>query len=616
MQKKTSKAGILKKIFYICCVLALFFIPIPRKLYPFAMLLLVPILNEMVVVLALSIPVILILHRFKLPSVVGFLLTGILAGPYVFRLVKASEAVDVIAEIGVVLLLFTIGIEFSIPNLLRIKKAVLLGGSLQVLLTTAVFGLMVYLTEYDLVSIAVFIGFLYALSSTAIVLKVLQLRGEMGTPHGQIALAILIFQDIAVVPMMLMMPILAGQADNVLEEILLMVGKMAAVVLFLGLVSKFVIGKLYYWVASTNSKELFISTTVVICFSIAYLTSLAGLSLALGAFLAGLVISESDYSHEATSYILPFKEIFTSIFFISIGMLMDVYFVWENLLMIVRVSFLSITIQAVLATFAALALRVPLKTAILTGLTLAQIGEFSFVLAKQGETIGLMPIEVYQSFMAVSVLTMAIAPILIMNGNKIVYFLMYKVPKPKAFSRWIYAHRKLPDYLNEFKQSGLKDHMVIIGLSLNGASLAKGAHLGGIPYVIIESDPRKIEAAEEILRPHTYFGDASNEEILNHIHISKAKVLVITTSQQDISQHVVHLAKHLNPNITILARTRRASEMKALMKAGADMVVADEIETNIAIFSEALECFYLPKDEIYRLISNAKSVWEKSESVS
>jgi CPA2 family monovalent cation:H+ antiporter-2 len=499
--------------------------------------------------------------------------------------------------------------------LLRIKKAALLGGSVQVLITTAVFGSMVYFSEYDLWQIAVFIGFLYALSSTAIVLKVLQLRGEMGTPHGQIALAVLIFQDIAVVPMMLMMPILAGQAENVLQEVLMMIGKMAAVLILLVLLSKYVIGKLFYLVASTNSKELFISTTIVICFSIAYLTSLAGLSLALGAFLAGLAISESEYSHEATSYILPFKEVFTSIFFISIGMLMDVYYVWENLLLILRYSFVSIFLQAFLGFLAALTLRVPIKTAILTGLTLAQVGEFSFVLAKQGTEIGLMPIEVYQSFMAISVLTMAIAPLLIMNGNKIAYYIMYKIPKPKAINRWINKHRKLPEYLSEFQQTGLKEHMVIIGLSLNGTALAKGAQLGGIPFVVIESDPRKIENAEPSLRKNVFFGDASNEEILSHIHISKAKVLVVTTSEPEISLRVVRLGKHLNPNLTILARTRRANEMPELSKAGADMVVADEIETNIAIFSEALECFYLPQDEIYRLISNAKSVWEKSEKI-
>ena len=570
------------------------------------MLLSIPsILSDVVVILALAIPVILLLHKMRLPSIIGFLLTGVIAGPYVLKLVTSQEHIDTLAEIGVILLLFTIGMEFSLPNLIRIRKAVFIAGSLQLILTTTVFAFITYFGTIDYLPIAIFYGFLSTLSSTAIVLKLLQMRGEMGSPHGQIILAILIFQDIAVVPMMLVMPILAGLADNVLQEVFLMIVKTAAVLAFLVLVSKFVLKPFLNLIVMTKSKELFISTIVVICFSVAYLTSLAGLSLALGAFLAGLVMSESDYSHDATGYILPFKEIFTSIFFISIGMLMDINFLWQNLGEIILLTIMSIVVQAFLAFWAVKALKVTAKTAVMVGLSICQIGEFAFILAKSGTEIGLMPIELYQYFLSTSVLSMTIAPILILNSKRIAHFLIYKLPKPKVIDNWATKRVKVPEFLQEFKGKNLEDHIVIIGFGYNGKTIAKAARLSNIPFIVIETDPKKVKK-DSLYRKNILFGDAMNEEVQHRVHFEKARIVVITLTDLEITKVLTHKIKYLNSEVGVLVRNKRAKDIPAIEKAGADIIVTDELETNLELFTQALQYYYLPQREVYSLISKIK----------
>ncbi len=574
----------------------------------------IPILTEVITLLALAIPVILILHRLKLPSIVGFLVAGVISGPYLLNLVPAQEDIDFLAEIGVILLLFTIGMEFSIPSLLRIRKAAFVAGSLQLILTTTVFAAITY-WSYEYLPVAIFYGFMCTLSSTAIVLKLLQMRGEMGSPHGQIVLAILIFQDIAVVPMMLSMPILAGLSDDILTEVGMLLVKLTAVGVFLYLTSRFVIGRILKIVAETRSTELFISTVVVICFSIAYLTSLAGLSLALGAFLAGLMLSESEYSHHATGYILPFKELFTSIFFISIGMLLDLNFVYYNLLEILYLTIISIAIQAFLAFWAAKALGVPAKTAIYVALSICQIGEFAFVLSRSGTEMGLMPIELYQYFLATSVLTMACAPLLIINSKKIAYFLIYKVPKPKITQKWMTKYLKIPSFLQQAKVGKqFKDHLLIIGGGLNGRTLARGAQLAQLPYLIIEIDPRRIPRDSPHFS-HLLFGDAMNEEILHQAHASEAKIVVITIKDIEMTKGIASIIKQKNPKVQIIVRNQRIAQRAELKKAGSDIIITDELETNATLFYHTFEYFAIPEEQMKDLIQEVHQEINDAEVV-
>ncbi len=329
----------------------------------------IPILTEIVIMLGISVLMILLFQRFKLPSILGLLATGMIAGPHGMGLIEASEEVEMLAEIGVIFLLFVIGVEFSFKHLASIRKTVLIGGTVQVggtILATAgivnLFGLPV--------KEAIFAGFLVSLSSTAIVLKLLQEKGEINSPHGRIALAILIFQDIIVVPMMLFTPIISGKAENVGSTLIILLLKVLLVVGVVLLLTRYIVPRVLFKVAQAKSRELFILTIIVICFATAWLTSSIGLSLALGAFFAGLIISESDYSHQATANILPFREIFISFFFVSIGMLLDIGFLVSHLGVVVLLSLVTLFGKATIASLAALLLRYPLRTVIITGLAL------------------------------------------------------------------------------------------------------------------------------------------------------------------------------------------------------------------------------------------------------
>jgi len=289
----------------------------------------IPLLTDVVIIFGLSIGVLFICHRLRVPAVVGFLLTGIFVGPYGLGLVKAIHDVEIFAEVGIVLLLFTIGIELSIERLLQIRKAILMGGSLQVLLTFLA-TLFIARQLGQAFSKSVFIGFLVTLSSTAIVLKLIQERAEVDSPHGRTTLGILIFQDIIIVPMILVTPLLAGATGNLGGSLLILLAKGIGIILLVMVSAKWVVPQLLYQIARTRNHELFLLSVVVICFGVAWLTSKAGLSLALGAFLAGLIISESEYSHQALGNILPFRDVFTSFFFVSIGMLLDIGFLFRQ----------------------------------------------------------------------------------------------------------------------------------------------------------------------------------------------------------------------------------------------------------------------------------------------
>ena len=372
----------------------------------------IPLLTDIVIIFGLAVAVLLLFHFLRLPAVVGLLLTGILAGPHGFGLIGAVHEVEVLAEIGVILLLFTIGIEFSFKKLIEIKKQVIVGGVLQVGLT--ILAVFVIARKIGLSSPeAIFYAFLISLSSTAIVLRLIQERAEVDTPHGRTGLGILLFQDIIIVPMILITPMLAGsQPGEIDSSIILFAAKGLAIVILILVAAKWLMPWLLHQVARTRSKELFLLSVVAICLTIAWLTSNAGLSLALGAFIAGLIISESEYSHQALGNILPFRNVFTSFFFVSIGMLLDTGFLVHNPIIILIASGGVLILKAVIASSAAILLGLPLRSGILTGLSICQVGEFSFILSRTGVEHGLL-VDHYQLFLAVAVLTMAATPFII-----------------------------------------------------------------------------------------------------------------------------------------------------------------------------------------------------------
>jgi len=543
----------------------------------------ITILRELIIILAASLPITYLFHRAKLPALVGFLITGVLIGPFGTAIITETQVIERLAEVGVVLLLFTVGMEFSIADIARSGRRLLIGGGTQVVLTIAVIMGIALALGYPLPQ-TVFFGFLASLSSTAIVLKVYSDRAELDTTHGKLSTGILLFQDIAVVPMMLLLPVLgeAGAAGSVsLLSIVISLGKAVIGLVLVFVAARQVVPFLLHQVIRLKNREIFFLLIVLICLGTAWITYSLGLSLALGAFLAGLIISESEYSHHIVSEIMPFRDYFASIFFISIGMLLHTDHFLAHWPMILTLTLLVMLVKSGLVVATARALSYPIRSALLSGLGLAQIGEFSFLLAQQGLDRGLMGQDVFQMFISTSILTMLATPFLMQAGP------------------WFTS--RLPELP---PAAGAKDdvckltgHTIIAGYGLNGMNLAKTLKATHIPYVVLEVNTDTIRRARDEGEPILY-GDITRKDVLVRAGVECAKVIVFAVSDFNATRISVRTVRQLNPSIFILIRTRYAVDVEELYKLGADQVIPEEFETSIEIFSRVLHQYHVPGNVI------------------
>lgn len=560
------------------------------------------LLTDIVVILGFSVLIILLFQKMRLPSILGMLLAGIIVGPHGFHLVKAVHEVELMAEIGVIFLLFVIGIEFSLKGLSSIRATVLGGGSLQVGGTIAVVALVGWLTGMPIQS-AVFMGFLLSLSSTAIVLKMLQEKGQLTAPYGRVSVGILIFQDIIVVLMMLLTPLLAGEMENPGISLLILLAKVVGIVVAVLLLARYVVPVLFSLVVKTQSRELFIMTIIVLCFATAWLTSVAGLSLALGAFFAGLIISESDYSHQANANILPFREIFISFFFVSVGMLLDIGFFFENIIPIHLMAAGVVVAKFLIVTIAVFLLRYQPRTILLTGLSLFQVGEFAFVLSAAGMQYNLLSEETYQYFLAISIISMGATPFVMNMAPRIVKSVLdLRLPEP--------VRNSLPDISfkeeSEEKAKSLHDHLIIIGYGLNGQNVARAARNTGINRVIVELDPVAMDQARSA-GEYVVFGDATEESILQHIYIQNARVVVIAISDTQATRQIVRSIRRYTETAYIIVRTRYIREVDEILRLGADEVIPEEFETSIEIFTRVMKKYLVSNNEIRKFVNEIRS---------
>lgn len=559
----------------------------------------VPIIKEIVIIFTLSIGVLLICHRLKLPAVVGFLVTGVLCGPHGLGLVKGIEDVQDLATIGIVLLLFTVGMEFSIKNIVKYKYYFFGGGMLQVFLTLfATAAIAKGLLDRSWGE-SVFLGFLVSLSSTAIVLRVLDERAESDSPHGRVILGVLIFQDIIAVPMMLMIPVLAGVGEDFDMKHLYEFAKGIGVLLVMAFIAFRGVPKLLYYVTKTRNRELFLLSVLTVCFAVAWVTNSIGLSLSLGAFLAGLVISESEYSDEAVGNVLPFQEIFTSFFFVSMGMLLDVRFVVEQPFLILSIAAFVLLLKTFIAGGSALVLGMPLRSAVLAGIALSQVGEFSFVLAHSGITLGLTSHYNYQLFLAVSLLTMGVTPSLMFLSGRIADF-VGKLPVPDKLKMGMHY---TSDGSGHEKPEG---HIIIVGFGLRGRHLARAAKASGLPYLILEMNPETVKTEKTKDEPIRY-GDPSHPSVLLHAGIRTAKTVAIVINDPVAAMQIVRVAKALNPDVYVITRTRYFQEVQKLFQVGADDVIPDEFGSSLEIFTRVLQKANVPQGELLRCVNELRS---------
>lgn len=555
------------------------------------------IFKDILIIFALSTFVNLIFTKLKVPTIIGYMLTGVIAGPYVLGLIQAKHEIEIMAEIGVVLLMFTIGLEFSLQQLLKIRKVVFLGGLFQFTLTTvAILGITQF---YGLdKKTGMFVGFLVALSSTAIVLKLLQERSELSSNYGRTVLGILIFQDIMLVPLILYTNMMNGDSVNVGQEVILLGVKAIGIILFIFVGSKWGVPLLLKYVVSRKNHELFLMTIFLICMGVAMLTWELGMSLAFGAFLAGLMISGSDYSHNAFGNLVPFKNMFTSFFFVSIGMLLDVGYILDNPTLVFGTLVIVLILKTIIAGGAGFILGHTFRGTVMVGLALSQVGEFSFILAKIGQETNVLPENYFQLFLAVAVLSMSISPFTIAVAKPFANLLL-KLPIPKWWQEGLFP-------LQEFPVPNYSGHLVIIGKDTRAKKLSLLTEKQDIPFISIVFDTNVVKEKQK-KGEHVIYGDAINEPILLKAHVDKADTIVVSVGDIIASSAIVERVREINHNATILARAKFINDMEVLYKMGATHVVPEKFETAIELFKQVLKKRLMPQKDISATVRSIRN---------
>lgn len=556
------------------------------------------ILKDIVIIFALSTLVNLVFTKTKVPNVVGYLLTGIIAGPHLLSLVKSKHEIELMAEIGVVLLLFTIGLEFSLKHLLKIRRIVLLGGFLQVTLTAGVFYMATYILGVSWQS-SLFIGFLAALSSSALVLKLLQERSELTSNYGRTVLGILIFQDLLLVPLLLFTNLLGNHPVNLTGEILLLAFKAVIIIGLVYVGNRWLLPRILHLIAMTKNPELFMMSVFLICLAIALLTAELGMTLAFGAFLAGLMISESEYSHNVFGNIIPFKDTFTSFFFVSIGMLLDLSFVVDNLQLVLLSVLLILVIKFVIAGGTGFVLGHTFRGTVLVGVALSQVGEFSFILAEIGFAYSILTDFYYQLFLAVAVITMALTPFLMKVSLPLANTLL-KLPLPDFVKKGIFP-------LKEIDIPDLKDHLVIIGTDDSALILSDIVKDSDIKHVSIVFNPslaqNKMKNGDMVV-----YGDAVNLPILLKAHVDTAEYIVVTVGDIIPAMAIIEKVRQLNANAFILVRAKQIQNVEELYKLGADQVLPEKLDIAIDLFNRILLKSEYPKSKVTRILKNIRDM--------
>ena len=547
----------------------------------------------MSIILITAVIVLLIFNKLKLPTMIGLFITGIVLG----HVVNDTSLISTLSELGVIFLLFIIGLEFSAEKFSAIKRYALIGGILQVIITTALITLLGLALNLPWNS-ALFLGFLVAFSSTAIVMKVMQQRHITHSVQGRVTLGILIFQDIAVIVVILLTPILGGESVEVhLLPQLIVKAVGLGLIIFAG--AKWFIPLALRDAARTKNRDLFLLLTLFICMGTTFATSLIGIGPELGAFIAGLLISNTEYSHQTLGYIQPFQDVFMSLFFISIGLMVNLHLFLANIVIIVLLTIVIVIINISATFITGMALKLPTKISVSIAILLSQIGEFSFVLAKEGMSYGLMTNEFFSIFLGVSILTMSLTPFLEKATPQIL----------KLFRKISYFQvddelKTLPEELEE--KSEVEDHVILVGLGRNGKHIAKACRQFNIPIRIVDMNPTIVENQQALGLPIIY-GKASNETVLKELNITSAQCIVISASTYEETMKTIDAARRLNPDIHIIVRTRYLKSIDEVIEAGANEVIPKEFETSIMMFTRIMDYYNKDVDEITDAVNDLRS---------
>jgi CPA2 family monovalent cation:H+ antiporter-2 len=530
------------------------------------------VLYDLAIIFAVAASIVAAFGRVGLPSVVGLLTAGAVIGPTGLGLVTEPHRIEGMAELGVVVLLFVIGTELSIARLRQMGRGMLLGGGLQVGVTLVVTVALLHLGGMP-VRQGIFWGYLAALSSTAIVVRTLDERGESDALHGRLVLGILLFQDLCVVPMMMSLPMLAAERIVPAQLVFMLVRSLALVGAAFLLARRVVPWVLGHFAASRR-REVFLLAVVAVALLVALGTASMGLSLALGGFLAGVILADTPFVYQAQSELVPFRDAFASLFFVSIGMLLDPAAIGAAPAVVLGWFGALVFGKLVITALVALLLRFPARVALRVGFALAQVGEFSFALLQAGQENGLVEPAAASRFLAASVLTMLVTPLLLAAGTRAAHLHALHRPLDRLF-----GVREAP----ERRVERLRDHVIVAGLGLGGRTLLRALEVAGIPHVALDIDLDKVRA-ERAAGRHVRFGDASSAEVLARAgQAGRASTLVLLLSDIDAIRRAAVLAKRRWPQLRVLARVHRASPIDADLADHGVEVVSEEWETVLEV---------------------------------
>ncbi len=555
------------------------------------------IFQSILVLLSFSVVTVWLFRRIAIPPVLGYLTVGLLVGPHLFGLVEQSIHTQHIAKYGVVFLLFTVGLEFSLPQLMSMKTTVLGFGGLQVLLTS-IAGAVTALALGANYTDAIIVGGIVAMSSTAIVIKQLTEQLELNSRHGRNSLGILIFQDLAVIPFLIFLPLLRDDTSHSLLTPLLIAFLKGLITFTLLLaMGRWLLRPLFREIAATRSTELFMLTVLLVTLAAAWLTHLMGLSAELGAFLAGAMLGETEFRHQIEANIRPFRDILLGLFFITIGMMLNLSLLTEIWYAVILLLAALIAGKLLIIIVLGWLFRIEAGVAMRTGLVLAQGGEFGFAILSLAINDRLISTQTGQLMLLVIVMSMMIAPILIRHNGDIV---------KRLFHKSYVGQRRKSESIIEARTRDLKDHVIICGYGRVGQNIARFLDIEGIPFIALDTDPYLIREANEA-GDNICFGDATHRDILKAANIGKCRALVLAFDDENSALKVLEHARENNKKIPILVRASGYDCLDKLLQHGATEVVPEKLEASLVLVSHLLSLLDVDPEEIKQRIDEVRA---------
>ncbi len=548
---------------------------------------------ELLAILSSAVLIVWLFRRLQLPAILAYLVAGVLVGEHGLALAQEHVDYDHFAELGIVFLLFTLGLEFSLPKLVAMRHLVVTVGSLQVGISLVIFMLVAMLLGQSFAA-AITIGGILALSSTAIVIRQLSESGGMKKKSGQLSVAVLLFQDVAVVPLLIVIPLLAQGGDSsFLLALLFALVKGVFVVSLLLLAGKWVLPRLFNLVAQVRTDELFVLTTLLVTLVASALTQWFGLSMALGAFLAGMMLGESQYKHQLEADIRPYRDILLGLFFVTVGMKLNIGVVFSSPLLIIALLVCFMVVKVLVVVLLAKRAGESPKDAWAAGIMLAQMGEFGFVLIALASQVEILPETTASILLGTGVLSMAITP--------------YMISHARTWALWLSREKQLDT--NTLEQlpnnTTLSDHVIICGFGRIGQTVSRFLKQESINFVAIDIDPLRTTKAREA-GENVLFGSSRQAELLHAAHLSKAKLVVIAFGEDKQSLDVIQKVRSLAPDVPILVRTRNDDQLDELHAAGANEVVPESLEGSLMLVSQVLSLTGVPFSRIVRRVQKER----------